>query len=109
MTTHDATAKAHAVQALLALPTDQQNEAVARLLGSLGATHEAFTIAARIANADPHGTALFWSPSMRGALADRGFAATAQQLGLMHYWKTSRTKPDVCTKQAAPPFCSMIG
>ena len=109
VTTHDATAKAHAVQALLALPTDQQNEAVARLLGSLGATHEAFTIAARIANADPHGTALFWSPSMLGALADRGFAATAQQLGLMQYWKTSHTKPDVCTKQAAPPFCSMIG
>ena len=37
----DAGAKAQAVQALLALPEDQQNDAVARLLADLGANHEA--------------------------------------------------------------------
>ena len=44
----NAGAKAQAVQALLALPEDQQNKAVARLLADLGADHEAFRIASPV-------------------------------------------------------------
>jgi hypothetical protein len=32
----------------------------------------------------------------------------AAKLGLMNYWKTSHTRPDVCNEKNAPPFCSMI-
>jgi hypothetical protein len=45
---------------------------------------------------------------MRGALTDPSFPALAGKLGLMKYWKVTRTKPDVCLKSEAPPFCQMI-
>jgi len=106
---HDAAAKAEAVRALLALPEDQQDDSVARLLADLGANREAFRIASRITTADEYpGPSLFWYRSMRGTLADPGFPALAEQLGLMRYWKTTRTKPDVCSDKDAPPFCRMI-
>jgi DNA-binding winged helix-turn-helix (wHTH) protein/tetratricopeptide (TPR) repeat protein len=105
----DAAAKAQAVAALLALPENLQAGTVARVLGDLGAYREAFRIAARIATTHEYpGPSLFWDPSLRGALADPGFPAVATQLGLFEYWKKTRTRPDVCSENAAPPFCKMI-
>ena len=100
--------KAQAVQALLALPEDQENDAVARLLADLGASHEAFQIAARLAATEYPGPSIFWYRNMRAILNDRGFPAVAAQLGLMRYWKTTHTRPDVCNEKAPPPFCGMI-
>jgi hypothetical protein len=105
----DAGAKAQAVQALLALPEDQENDAVARLLADLGASHEAFQIAARLAATEYPGPSIFWYRNMRAILNDRRFPAAAAQLGLMKYWKTTHTRPDVCNEKAPPPFCGMIG
>ena len=106
---HDSGAKAQAVQDLLALPEDQQKEPVARLLAELGANHEAFRIATRIATTKEYpGPSLFWDRSMRGTLDDPGFPAVATQFGLFKYWTTTHTKPDVCDEKAPPPFCRMI-
>ena len=104
----NAEAKAHAVQILLALPQDQQDDGVAMLLAKLGANHEAFQIAARVAASDDPGPLVFWYPGMRGTLDDPGFPALMQQLGLMKYWKTSHLRPDVCSEKAAPAFCRML-
>ncbi|HET7085494.1 MAG TPA: TIR domain-containing protein [Rhizomicrobium sp.] len=105
----DAGAKAEAVQTLLALPQDQQGDAVARLLANLGAAHEAFQVAARLATAkEAPGPSVFWYREMRVTLSDPGFPAVAAQLGLMNYWKTTPTRPDVCNEKNAPPFCGMI-
>ena len=105
----DPAAKAQAVQALLALGEDQQVKAVANLLADLGANHEAFQVASRIATTHGYpGPSLFWDPSLRGALADPGFPAVARQLGLLDYWTTTRTRPDVCNEKTPPPFCRMI-
>jgi hypothetical protein len=105
----DSDARTQAVEALLALPEDQQKDAVARLLAELGANHEAFQIATRIATTKEYpGPSLFWDRSMRGTLADAGFPAVATQLGLFKYWKTTHTRPDVCDEKAPPPFCAMI-
>jgi len=104
----EAGTKTQAVQTLLALPEDQQNDAVAKLLADLGANHEAFQIARRLAAREYPGPGLFWYPSMRGALNDPDFPAVAAQLGLMKYWKTTRTRPDVCNGKAPPTFCRMI-
>lgn len=98
MAAQDAAAKAQAVRALLALPEDQQNDPVALLLADLGANHEALQVAARLASRDYPGPSLFWYASMRGVLCDPGFPAVAEQLGLMTYWRTSHTKPDVCVQ-----------
>jgi tetratricopeptide (TPR) repeat protein len=104
----NARAKAEAVQALLALPLKQQNDAVARLLTDLGAVHEAFEIAARLATREYPGPSIFWYPSMRATLSDPGFPLVAERLGLLKYWKAVHAKPDVCVEKAPPPFCRMI-
>jgi DNA-binding winged helix-turn-helix (wHTH) protein/tetratricopeptide (TPR) repeat protein len=108
-TSSDSVAKAQAVEALLALTEVQQTDAVAILLADLGADHQAFQNAARIATTREYpGPSIFWDQSMRGALADPGFPALATQLGLLKYWTTTRTKPDVCNEESSPPFCEMI-
>ena len=94
--------KAKAIRALLALPRDsQQDDRVATMLAALGANREALAIASQ----KPW---LLWRRSMRGVLRDPGFPAVAKRLGFMSYWKSSRTKPDVCSEKAPPPFCGMI-
>jgi hypothetical protein len=101
LASRDSEAKAQAVQALLALPEDQQSDASARLLADLGATHEAFQIATRIDDAAIRGSSLFWHRSMRETLADPSFPAVAEQLGLLKYWTTTHTRPDVCNERGA--------
>jgi tetratricopeptide (TPR) repeat protein len=109
LASHDSAASAQALETLLALPEDQQREAVARLVADFGANHEAFKIAARIATTREHpGPSLFWDRSMRGILDDPGFPEVATQLGLMKYWKTTQTRPDVCDEKSPPAFCGMI-
>jgi tetratricopeptide (TPR) repeat protein len=108
MVSRDAEVKAQAVQALIALSEDRQNDAVATLLADLGADHEAFEVARRIVTARDGDPSLFWFPSMRGTLNDPGFPALAEQLGFMKYWKTSHARPDVCNEATPPPFCRMI-
>jgi hypothetical protein len=93
-------AKTKAIQ-LLALRGGNQRETAATMLAALGATHEALQAASERPS-------LFWHRSMRGVLRDPGFPAVANQLGLMRYWKTSRTKPDVCSAKDPPPFCRMM-
>ncbi len=97
----DPQAKTKAVQGLLALPKDRQDETAATMLAALGANHEALQVAAR----RPW---LFWHRSMRGVLSDPAFPAVATQLGLLTYWRTSHTRPDVCLTRSEPPFCRMI-
>jgi tetratricopeptide (TPR) repeat protein len=109
LASRDSGAKAQAVQALLALTEDQQREAVAKLLADLGATHEAFQIATRVTTTREYpGPSLFWDRRMRETLSDPGFSSVATQLGLLKYWTTTHTRPDVCDEKAPPPFCRMI-
>lgn len=104
----NAKAKRTAVRALFMLPSEEQNGNVARMLAALGATKEALQVASRAAATGTHGPKLFWHRGMRGVLNEPGFPAVAGQLGLMRYWKTTHTKPDVCSTKDAPPFCRMI-
>lgn len=94
-------AKAKAIQALTSLDKDEQNDTVAIVLGALGANQVALDIAAQ----KPW---LFWRRSMRGVLNEPAFPTVAKELGLMTYWRTSGTKPDVCQASGAPAFCAMI-
>jgi DNA-binding winged helix-turn-helix (wHTH) protein/tetratricopeptide (TPR) repeat protein len=105
----DAAARARAIEALLALAEADQTEAVAKLLADLAANREAFRIAARIATTTEYpGPTIFWDQRMRATLADPAFTALATQLGLLNYWTKTRTRPDVCSEEAPPPFCQKI-
>ncbi len=109
LASRDPDARAEAARGLLELPEGLQWEAVAKQLAELGETHEAFKIATRIAGTREYpGPSIFWDPSLRGTLADPGFPAVADQLGLMKYWTTTHTKPDACSEAAPPPFCSKL-
>jgi tetratricopeptide (TPR) repeat protein len=101
-------AKVDAVRALLALPADQQDDGVARLLAQLGANHQAFELAKQLATRTYPGPSIFWYRSMRGTLNDPGFPAVARQLGLIDYWKKSGTRPDACNDPSPPAFCGLI-
>ena len=49
-----------------------------------------------------------WLPSMDAARRGPAFPALLQRVGLMRYWKMTRTRPDVCKAKDPPPFCRMI-
>lgn len=49
-----------------------------------------------------------WLPALDAARRDPSFPALLQRVGLMRYWKTTHTKPDVCKAAGAPPFCRLI-
>jgi tetratricopeptide (TPR) repeat protein len=109
MVSGDAEAKARAVQALVALPPEMKRRFTATLLGALGANREALQVVALGVDRQYFDTTSWlWVPSMAGAIRDPSFPALAQQFGLMRFWKTSHTKPDVCSAKDPPPFCRMI-
>ena len=97
----DAHAKMKAIQQLTALPNAKQSEQVATMLAALGASNEALQVASQ----KPW---LFWRRSMRRVLSDNGFPNVVNRLGLMMYWRTTHTKPDICSSKNPPPFCRMI-
>jgi class 3 adenylate cyclase/tetratricopeptide (TPR) repeat protein len=109
LASHRSEDRAQAVRALLALEQERQDDAVAALLAALGAPHEAFQIAARVATTTINpGPSLLWDRNMREMLAEPGFPALAERLGLFEYWRTTGSRPDVCGDNAPPPFCRMI-
>jgi tetratricopeptide (TPR) repeat protein len=109
MVSGDKAAKARAVQALLALPPEMQRRNTVIMLAALGANREAMDIVARHAAQYRFASASWlFVPVARGALNDPGFPAFAQKVGLMDYWRKSKTRPDFCALKDAPPVCRMI-
>ena len=104
----NAAAKSEAAKALLILPQDQQNYVVVRTLAALGASAGALQLFVKGINSRYDWPALLWYPSMRAVLNEPAFPAVAERLGLMNYWRTTRTRPDVCAGNAPAPFCRMF-
>jgi tetratricopeptide (TPR) repeat protein len=105
----DAGAKARAVQQLSSLPPERKGRGVASVLAALGANREALEVVeTRVRAHGLWGSSWLFLPMTRGLLDDPTFPAFAQKLGLMNYWKTTHTKPDVCSEASAPAFCRMI-
>lgn len=99
-----------AVAALTALPdTGQDSTVTVGLLGALGANRAALAMVERRAAAREWGVrSLLFLPSMAGARNDPAFPAVVDRLGLVQYWRTTKTRPDVCSASTAPPFCRSI-
>jgi hypothetical protein len=105
----DPGARTEAVRLLTSVRFGGDGDLASNLLGALGANVEALNIVSDAAAAHTWAARswLFY-PSMRSALGDPSFPAVAEKLGLLKYWKTTRTKPDVCSAPDAPLFCGMI-
>jgi hypothetical protein len=106
---HDPAAKTQAVRLLTSTDLSGFQNLASNLLGALGANAEALKMVSDAADTHTWGARswLFY-PRLRPALSDPSFPALAEKLGLMKYWKTTHTKPDVCSAAGAPPFCAMI-
>jgi Tfp pilus assembly protein PilF len=106
----DSAARQNAAAMLEAVSDSHKNFVVVLMLGALGANRAALE---QMDKWDSAGnsvrTRLFlWFPSMRGVIGDPGFPAVAERMGLMKYWRTTHTKPDVCSAKDAPPFCRLL-
>jgi tetratricopeptide (TPR) repeat protein len=108
MLSGDKGAKARAVPLLVALPKDVQGPWTVRLIAALGAPHQALEMLVDNGGSRFDWPSALWYPSMRGALDDPAMPRVLQRLGLIKYWRTTRTRPDVCSTQPAPAFCRMI-
>ena len=99
-----------AIATLVALPDDGQEATITvGLLGALGANREAVAlIERRPAAGEPGVRSLLFVPSMDGARRLPEFPAVVERLGLMRYWRQSKTRPDACTQTNQPAFCSKI-
>ena len=103
-----AAAKASAAGKLAAMPLMNPDLQV-NLLALLGAPRAALQkIDENVKERAGFARSALWLPSMDAARRDPAFPALLQRFGLMRYWKTTRTRPDVCNAKNPPPFCSMI-
>ena len=109
MISNDPAAKANAARMLVALPVEQKTRSAVSMLAALGANREAMQAISE--KVDAHwlsATSWLFVPVAAGMLNDPAFPAFAQRLGLIKYWKTTHTRPDVCSAKDPPPFCRMI-
>ena len=101
--------KGTALQALTGLSQRSQDSIVVRLVSLLGAHAEALQIIeGKALNEHFSAASWLWYPSMRAALRAPEAEGVVGRIGLISYWKTSRTKPDLCAAKDAPPFCRLI-
>ena len=109
MQSGSAEAKTAAAAELAALPVEMTGRLSITTLGALGDNTDALKQIELVAQRGEVDVPSFlFYPSMDGVRRDPSFPALAQRLGLMRYWKTTHTKPDVCTDKNPPPFCRMI-
>ncbi len=79
------------------------------LLGALGDHADALQMTTAAAEANIYGArGWLFLPTMDAARRDPSFPGVVQRLGLIKYWKATRTRPDVCATKAPPAFCRMI-
>lgn len=110
LASRDPAAKALAVTALKSLPARAHGGLYISLLSALGAQRDALD-GVLTAAADPGRAGvrswLFTLPTA-AALHDPAFSTVARRLGLLDYWKSTHTRPDVCGDAPQPAFCKAI-
>lgn len=51
---------------------------------------------------------LLWEPSLAPLWRDPRFAGYLTRAGFIAYWRGSKSRPDICKVDAAPPFCRLL-
>jgi hypothetical protein len=102
-------AKSAAAAGLHALPPEMGRAMKIYLLGALGENAESLKrVEAAVAANRPYNRSQLFTPALAGARADPAFPGVAERLGLLSYWRASRTKPDFCSERGAPGICRII-
>ncbi len=108
MIANDPAAKAAAARQLMALPVKSGGQVKIDLLAALGAYDAALASVEAQAADGPGIAAGLYSPLMAPGRKLPQFAALVQRVGLVDYWRRSKTRPDFCTAKDAPPVCATI-
>jgi len=81
---------------------------VIALLAALGAREAALQAAANLVRARGLFDAeVLFEPNMAAARTEPGYAELIRDLGLVAYWRSSRSPPDICKDATRPSFCSL--
>ena len=100
-------AAAAMVQEMTQSPRGNDRLSVAAL-AALGAEAAAIDAARRLIGARGHPLAdVLFEPNLAAASANARYSALVGKLGLTDYWRSTRSLPDICRRQAKPPFCNV--
>jgi tetratricopeptide (TPR) repeat protein len=84
------------------------DKVVIGVLAALGARNEALNAAANLVRARGLLDAeVLFEPNMAAARAEPGYADLVRTLGLVGYWRSAPSPPDICRDAAPPRFCSL--
>lgn len=106
----DGVLKAKSVAELQRFADDprQNDKVVVGTLAALGARKAALQAAAKLVRARGLFDAeVLFEPNLAAARGEPGFAALVRNLGLLSYWRSERSVPDICRDRARPAFCSL--
>jgi hypothetical protein len=105
----DPAARAAAGPAVMAQIDNGDMQLGMMLLGNLGDYADAFRVVrGRGTTYDVYFRSLLFAPGMEGAVHDPAIPALVEQLGLVKYWRDTKTRPDFCGKLDAPALCKAI-
>ena len=78
------------------------------MLAALGARDAALKAAANLVRTRGLFDAeVLFEPNMAAARAEPGYAELVRKLGLVGYWRSAPSPPDICRDAARPRFCSL--
>lgn len=84
------------------------DKVVVGVLAALGARNEALTAAANLVRARGLLDAeVLFEPNLAAARSEPGYAELVRTLGLIGYWRSAPSPPDICRGVAPPRFCSL--
>jgi DNA-binding winged helix-turn-helix (wHTH) protein/tetratricopeptide (TPR) repeat protein len=114
MASGDAREQRAAARKVMDLPDGCCVPVQAELLTQLGRRGDAIALLEKQESAGPSGTpppniARFLAdPAMRSLWHDRAIESLLRRIGLIDYWHSSGTRPDVCRESKPPAFCRLL-
>lgn len=106
----DLASRAKAIAELESFARDPRynDKVVVGLLAALGARHSALDAAAKLLRTRGLFDAeVLFEPNLAAARTEPGYAQLVRNLGLIGYWRSARSLPDICRDAARPAFCSL--
>ena len=84
------------------------DKVVVGMLAALGAREAALQAAANLVRARGLFDAeVLFEPNLAASRGEPGYAELVRRLGLVGYWRSAPSPPDVCRDPAKPHFCSV--
>lgn len=107
---NDSAAKAAAAAKLQQMAQDprRNDRLVVAALAALGAETAAIDAAQRLIRERGHPLAdVLFEPNLAAASASPEYSALVGKLGLADYWRSTKSLPDICRREARPGFCNV--